>query len=124
MAGCWRAETGGGVVEERWSAPAGGTMLGTGRVLAGGRTVFFEFLRVEAEGGVAYTAMPRGERATRFALAAHGAGRARFENPAHDFPRSIEYARRADGALVTRVEGVEDGRARREVVALAPVACP
>ena len=115
IAGTWRSEADGTVVEEQWTAPLAGSMLGTGRVIVGERTVFFEFLRVEATAdGVVYTAMPRGGAATAFRLASSTAREAVFVNPAHDFPSRIVYRRADDGALITRVEGAEGGRARAE----------
>ncbi|MBP6834360.1 MAG: hypothetical protein KA978_26475 [Deltaproteobacteria bacterium] len=97
-------------------------MLGTGRVIVGERTVFFEFLRVEATGaGIVYIAMPRGGAATSFRLESASGTEAVFVNPDHDFPSRIVYRRAADGALVTRVEGVEDGRPRVEETQLRPI---
>jgi hypothetical protein len=120
--GAWRSEARGTTVEEHWNAPRAGSMLGTGRVIVGERTVFFEFLRVEATGdGVVYVAMPRGGAATAFRLESAGGNEAVFVNPGHDFPSRITYRRAADGALVTRVEGVEDGRPRVEETRLQPV---
>src|SRR5687767_3719967 len=48
LAGCWRAtEADGAVVEESWSLPAGGLMLGWSRTLRPGRAAQFEQLRIE-----------------------------------------------------------------------------
>lgn len=124
IAGTWRSapDADGVVVEEQWTVPRAGSMLGTGRVTAGERTVFFEFLRVEATAdGVAYTAMPRGGAATPFRLASSTGREAVFVNPEHDFPSRIVYRLADDGALVTRVEGTENGRPRAEEVRLLPV---
>ena len=120
--GAWRSEADGTTVEEHWNAPRAGSMLGTGRVIVGERTVFFEFLRVEATGaGIAYTAVPRGGAATSFRLESASGTEAVFVNPDHDFPSRIVYRRAADGALVTRVEGVEQGRPRVEETRLRPI---
>ncbi len=120
--GTWRSDADGAAAEEQWTAPRAGSMLGTGRVIAGERTVFFEFLRIEAtDAGVVYTAMPRGGAATPFRLESATDHEAVFVNPAHDFPSRIVYRLAPDGALVTRVEGTEDGRARSEETRLLPV---
>lgn len=121
--GTWRSDgSGGAVVEEQWTAPRAGSMLGTGRVIVGERTAFFEFLRVEATGdGVVYTAMPRGGAATPFRMESATGREAVFANPDHDFPSRIVYRLAPDGALETRVEGTEDGRARAEETRLLPV---
>ncbi len=106
MSGTWTELEGDTIQEERWSSPLGGILLGTGRTVIGGRARFFEYLRIEErDGGLVYVASPLGRGATDFRLTDGGARRARFENPAHDWPTSIEYELRADGQLSARVSG-------------------
>jgi hypothetical protein len=118
IAGHWRSDDG---VEEQWTAPSGGMMLGVGRVVKDERVVFFEFLRIESrEGKIVYVAQPRGGSATEFTLAKSTVDDVVFENPAHDFPRTIEY-RLANGTLTTRVEGIENGKPLTETVSMRRV---
>ena len=57
LEGEWRGESGGAVIEERWTDGAGGTMLGLSRTLSSGKIAAFEFLRIEARAdGVFYVA--------------------------------------------------------------------
>ena len=106
MAGEWRAIEGETVQEERWSAPLGGILLGTARTVIAGKARFFEYLRIEERAdGLVYVASPLGRGATEFRLTDGSARRARFENPAHDWPTTIEYELRADGRLTARVFG-------------------
>jgi len=106
MSGTWTAVEGETIQEERWSLPLGGILLGTGRTVIGGRARFFEYLRIEErDGGLVYVASPLGRGTTDFRLTDGGSRRARFENPAHDWPTSIEYELRADGRLTARVGG-------------------
>lgn len=51
LAGTWRGAGLGGVNEEHWSAPAGGTMLGMYRLLKDDRPVFYELLTLGESGG-------------------------------------------------------------------------
>jgi uncharacterized protein DUF6265 len=113
IAGGWTGEGKGGVTfEERWTPPAGGAMLAVSRTLKGDRMVAFEFLRiVERDGGLVYVAQPNGRPPTDFVLTQVTADSATFENPAHDFPKMIRYAKRADGTLEARVS---DGGERAE----------
>lgn len=112
LAGVW---VGGGdpvTFEERWTPPAGGAMLAVSRTIKGDRMVAFEFLRiVERDGGLVYVAQPNGRPPTEFTLTALTAESATFENPTHDFPKMIRYAKRADGTLEARVS---DGAQRGE----------
>ena len=108
ISGSWGGPRGQTQVEEHWTDVGGNMMLGVGRTLADGRTVFFEFLRIEARpDGIYYVAQPRGRPATDFKLTRGGETEAIFENPAHDFPKRILYRRNADGSITARIDGGE-----------------
>jgi hypothetical protein len=112
IAGVWSGAAGSVTFEERWTAPAGGAMLAVSRTIKGDRMVAFEFLRiVERDGGLVYIAQPNGQPPTDFVLTALTPESATFENPAHDFPKVIRYATRADGSLEATVS---DGGQRAE----------
>ena len=111
IAGTWSGEEGGVAMEEHWTAPAGGLMLGLHRDVAKGKAVFFEFLRIEATpAGIVYFASPKGAPATPFPLVESGGKRAVFENRKHDFPTRIIYRLTPDGALHARIEGTRQGK--------------
>src|SRR5687767_9302629 len=60
MTGDWQAKTPMGLVDEHWSHAAGESMLGMSRSVVRGKTVFFEYLRIEArEDGLVYIAHPK-----------------------------------------------------------------
>jgi hypothetical protein len=111
LAGAWSGASGPVSLEERWTPPAGGAMLAVSRTVKGDRMVAFEFLRiVERDGGLVYIAQPDGRPPTEFTLTAISDESATFENPAHDFPKMIRYARRPDGGLDARIsDGGEKG---------------
>jgi Domain of unknown function (DUF6265) len=109
IAGTWVGTSGSGAttLEERWTPAAGGSMIGVSRSLRDGLMAAFEFLCiVERDGGLVYQAMPNGRSpATDFALTSIDDRTAVFENPAHDFPKMIRYAKRPDGSLEATVSG-------------------
>jgi hypothetical protein len=81
-------------------------MISVGRTLAGDKTVFFEFLRIEARAdGLYYVAQPRGNPPTDFKCTKVSSTEVVFENPKHDFPKRIIYKKQPDGSLFARVEG-------------------
>ena len=126
LAGCWRAtEADGAVVEESWSMPAGGLMLGWSRTTGPGRAAQFEQLRIEVvDGAVLYRPSPGGRPSEHdFRLTASTAGALTFEAPEHDFPRRIQYRRLADGALSARIDGGA-GSDRFAEWRYQPVECP
>lgn len=109
LAGTWIGTTGTSGFEERWTPPAGGSMLAVARTLRGGVMAGFEFLCiVERNGGLVYQAMPNGRQpATDFTLTRIDRNGLTFENPAHDFPKTIRYTLSPDGILEAVVSGTE-----------------
>jgi len=93
-------------IEERWSPANGGAMIATSRTVRGSVMTEFEFLCLfERNGTLVYTAMPNAGAGTDFTLTKIDAESATFENPAHDFPKAIRYAKRADGGMEAIVSG-------------------
>jgi hypothetical protein len=111
LAGTWIGGTT-TTFEERWTPPAGGSMLAVARTLRSGSMSAFEFLCiVQRRGGLVYTAMPNGRTPpTDFTLTAIDASSATFENPAHDFPKRIRYNLRTDGSLEATISGDANSR--------------
>ena len=114
IAGVWTGAMGSSTLEERWTPPAGGSMLAVSRTLRDGLMSAFEFLCiVERDGGLVYTAMPNGRSpATDFTLTKIDDTSATFENPAHDFPKMIRYTKRPDGSLEAVISGEGGQKAR------------
>jgi hypothetical protein len=115
LAGSWAGTARGIEMEEHWTAPKGNSMVGLHRDVGKGRTLLFEFLRIEQQGDqIVYLSMPNGRSpATPFPLKEVSATRAVFENPTHDFPQRIIYWK--DGSdLRARIEGTIKGKAASE----------
>jgi hypothetical protein len=105
LAGHWCQDRDGKRIEEQWLPPSGGLLIGMGRTVAGGKARSFEFMRIEIRDGVViFVAQPEGVPPTPFRLTAAGADWARFENPAHDFPKRVEY-RRTPAGLHAEISG-------------------
>ena len=97
LAGHWCGGQAGDQIEEMWLPQAGGALLGMSRTVRDERMESFEFMRVVPEGKDAgFHVQPNGVPPTVFAISAHGKGWVRFENPAHDFPKRIEYRREGE----------------------------
>jgi DNA-binding beta-propeller fold protein YncE len=124
MSGCWRGKlsSGNGWIEERYSPPEAGMMLGTSQTVADQKTKFFEFIQIsENEGEVVMNASPRGQRTVAFPLVRLEGKKAVFENLAHDFPKRIIYQLKEDGSLLARIEGDKPEQAQDFV--MFPVTC-
>jgi len=116
MAGSWSGTTARGIdMEEHWTAPKGNSMVGIHRDIGKGRTLLFEFLRIEQQGDqIVYLSMPNGRSpATAFPLKEVSGTRVVFENPTHDFPQRIIYWKDGND-LRARIEGTMNGKAGSE----------
>ena len=107
ISGDWETAPGRMQIDEHWSKVAGGSIIGMSRTVAGNKTVFFEFLRIESRGPeIFYVAYPRARNpGTDFKLVRLNSQEAVFENLTHDFPKRIIYRKNGDGTLTARVEG-------------------
>ena len=112
-------------MEEQWTAPRGGTMLSIGRTVRDGRLVDFEFVVLREQDGVlAYEAHPSKQDPAVFTARSATDIRVVFENPEHDFPKSVGYERTGPDSLLAWIEGPRRGGNRRMDFIYKRVACP
>jgi hypothetical protein len=88
-------------------------MLGMSRTVVAGKTVEYEYLRIEEQDGIlVYIAVPSGQEVAAFRQVELTDSTAVFADPAHDFPQRIRYRRLADGSLLAQIEGEQKGETR------------
>lgn len=125
LAGCWEHEEAGFRREEQWMRPDGGTLVGMSRSVAGGRTVEYEYLRIEErDGQLAYVAVPSGQAETAFTLEEITDRSVSFAAPDHDFPQRIVYERMSPRSILAWVEGEIDGVSRVVEFPMVAARCP
>jgi len=110
LAGDWQTAPGGRArIEEHWTVPAGGTMIGMGRTVVGDKTAEFEFLRIEQRGDeIFYVANPNANcPQTDFKLTRLTGQEVIFENPAHDYPKRVIYRKNSAGSMVASIDAGE-----------------
>ena len=110
IAGNWQTPPGKRAqVDEHWSRPIGGSLMGMSRTVVGDKTVEFEYLRIEQRAdAIYYVAHPKARcPGTDFKLTRLTGQEAVFENPAHDFPKRIIYRKNSDGSLVASIDAGE-----------------
>jgi hypothetical protein len=125
MSGCWQGQQGEARLDEHWLGPSGGSMLGVSRVVAGGRTVFSEFMEIreQTSGEIVMTVLlGLGQTPVAFKLVAGDSESATFENPAHDFPQRVRYWKQP-GLLAARIEGQQGGVFKSEDFQFARGTC-
>jgi hypothetical protein len=107
LAGKWRLEKAGKVIDEQWMSPAAGVMLGMSRTLLRGKVSEHEFMQIrEGPGGTLYfIAQPSGQKEAAFQLKSLGPNSIMFENSQLDFPQQIFYTLQPDGTLLAALQG-------------------
>lgn len=124
LRGCWEARTPRALIEEQWSSPRAGTLLGMGRTTRGDTLRETEHIILrERAGRLAYEAHPSGQDSTTFTSITVTDTMVVFENPAHDFPQRVGYARRGADSLIAWIEGSMQGRQRKIEFPYARVSC-
>jgi hypothetical protein len=125
LAGCWQLAEGDRIVEEQWTRPLGGLMLGVGRTVRGDSLVEYEQVRLfEREGRLVYAAAPSGQPPAEFTSVAVSDTAVTFENLGHDFPQRVRYRRPGPDSLLARVEGRRRGTLGGVDFGYRRVACP
>ncbi|WP_223176487.1 DUF6265 family protein [Sphingomonas lutea] len=114
LAGGWTTESADGSwVEEWWTPPKAGLMIGAGRSGKAGKLDWWEHTRIElADGKLRFCALPKGQAGACFPATRVAASEIVFENPAHDFPNRIAY-RREGKALFAEVSGKDGANVQR-----------
>lgn len=124
LAGCWEGRQGQASLEEIWSKPAGGSMLGMGRTVKDGKTTSFEYMQFREENGsLVFLPQPGGGERTSFLLKDFFGEKLTFENKEHDFPQRVIYERKGPGSLLAAIEGTYQGKESREEYQMTKVRC-
>ena len=113
MAGCWenKEPAKGLFISEQWMSPAGTSILGMGRTVKSGKTVGFEFMRIEQNAdGIFFIARPHeNKEESAFKLKSSTLNEVIFENLEHDFPQRVIY-KLLGTKLIGRIEGNQNGK--------------
>ncbi len=113
MTGCWQGRTASGsTIEEHYTTTSNNLMLGVTRYLRDGTTRSFEFTLIgHTSGGSHLIPHPGGKASVTFTETERTAGRVVWENPGHDYPQRITYARVSADSLEARIELLDGARA-------------
>jgi hypothetical protein len=127
LSGCWSGKVEGSVVDEQWSKPAGGSMLGTSRQIKDGKTVGREYRDIdEGEGTVVLVLRAVGGTDAHFRLSDSGSSHVAFVrddgDPPNANPRRILYHRRGN-SLYVRFEVLDEGRKVEQKIKLKRDTC-
>ena len=125
LQGCWESVTPRRVIEENWTAPRGGTMLGTGRTLRADTLVEYELVLIrERDGRLVYEAHPSGQPSAEFTAREVTDSSVLFENLGHDYPQRVGYRKLGADSLLAWIDGTVGGAARTVDFPYARARCP
>ena len=119
LAGSWSGPGLGGMTEEHWTKPAGGSMLGMFRLVTGkDKTQVSELLMIEQEGshlvyrfrhfGPGHKPWEEPDKPLVFDLVKVGPSEAIFESSVQTDPKRLTYRRDGD-KMTIQVQGEKDG---------------
>ena len=124
MTGCWELRAGNRLVEERWTTPRGGLLLGTSRTSRNDSIIEFEQIRIETrKDGIFYVASPSRQATAEFKASLVLDSAVTFENPSHDFPTRIKYRKAGADSIVASIEGPRGGQTRTIAFPYRRVSC-
>ncbi len=129
LEGCWQGSANKREFREVWLPHRGAMMLGVSQTVMDGKTIDYEYLRLEPRAdGVYYVASPPGKPEEAFKLTAEVVDREdahtfQFTDPSREFPQRIGYRRASEGWLYTEVEGRVKGAERRVIYPMRHVDC-
>ena len=113
LEGAWAGPFGNKVYLERWTHSEDGNLHGNSWIIAGNDTTLSETLLIQVlRGNLVYVASPKNQEPTLFTMTRASEDTLVFENPEHDFPTAIIYARSGEDNLHARIEGEIKGKKR------------
>ena len=128
LAGCWEGKVNQRDFREEWLPLRGEVMVGASQTAMLGKTLSYEFLRLEPRAdAVYYIPMPSGQKESLFKLTSRKTDGEDelfiFENTVAEFPQQIIYRHAVDGWLYAHVGGKVNGEAKEVIYPMRHVDC-
>lgn len=114
--GRWKGKAFGGTIEEEFSLPGGGCILGISRITGeNDRLIFKEFMELSQSGGTLTYTVTVPNKIHTFSLGKIGPNEVMWVDPTNKFPQSIHYKREGDSIRVV-LKGVQNNGSPQEEV--------
>ena len=115
LVGMWEGIQGQGIYHEEWSKISDTELSGKAYLIKKGEIKNPEVLKIHISNeNIFYTAeVSHNPEPVSFRLTSQKNNIFIFENPEHDFPQKITYARKDNDSLLAVVEAVKDGKTRK-----------
>jgi hypothetical protein len=128
LAGCWEGKVNQRDFREEWLPLRGDVMVGASQTAMLGKTLSYEYLRLEPRADVVYyIPAPSGKKETPFRMSGKKVDGNdeifTFESVTGEFPQRIIYRRGAEGWLYAHVEGEINGERKQVIYPMRRVDC-
>jgi hypothetical protein len=128
LAGCWEGKVNQRDFREEWLPLRGEIMVGASQTAMQGKTLSYEFLRLEPRAdAIYYIPMPSGRKDEAFKMVSRKTEGEdeifTFENVSNEFPQRIIYRRAGDGWLYAHVGGQVNGEPKEVIYPMRRVDC-
>jgi hypothetical protein len=128
LAGCWEGKANQRDFREEWLPLRGDVMVGASQTAMQGKTLSYEYLRLEPRADVVYyISAPSGKKETPFRLSDKKVDGDNeiftFENVSGEFPQRITYRHATEGWLYAYVEGEINGERKQVIYPMRHVDC-
>lgn len=128
LAGCWEGKVNQRDFREEWLPLRGEIMVGASQTAMLGKTVSYEFLRLEPRAdAIYYVPMPSGRADEAFKMVSRTTDDEdeifTFENTGNKFPQRIIYRHAGNGWLYAHVGGQVNGEAKEVIYPMRHVDC-
>ena len=128
LAGCWEGKVNQRDFREEWLPLRGEIMVGASQTAMLGKTVSYEFLRLEPRpDGIYYIPLPSGHKEDLFKMASRKTDGDdeifTFENVSNEFPQRIIYRHASAGQLFAHVGGQINGEPKEVIYPMHHVDC-
>jgi hypothetical protein len=130
LEGCWRGVVNARDFREYWLPPRGSLMIGASHTVAEGKTIGYEYLRIEPRGDGLYyvnAAMGPGQKETAYKLVDRAMDKDdevfTFASGGQEFPQQILYRHNATGWLYATVAGKINGVDKQVIYPMHRINC-
>ncbi len=118
LIGTWESQTERGSTYETWTKLSGNELKGISYMLEEKDTIVFETIQlIQNEEGLFYIPKVKNQNdglPVKFKLKMNSDSSLVFENPLHDFPQVISYAKIGSDSLVAEISGVKNDSKQRQ----------
>ncbi|GEP52154.1 hypothetical protein FNO01nite_28260 [Flavobacterium noncentrifugens] len=122
LIGTWENKTPKGNIYETWSKASNDELIGKSYIVKQKDTIIFENIRlIQDKAGFFYIPTVKNQNGglpVRFEATTISATQLVFENPQHDFPKTISYTKISSDSLLAEISGTKNEQERKQTFSM------